>query len=216
MNKTRLVLMLWALAIVAGCGSGTRGSGTVTSDSRKVSDFTGVELNGSGKLIIEQSDIESLSITSDDNLLPLLTSEVQGSTLKLGTKDFMSVKPTNGITYKLLVKKLNSIGVSGGAEIDAKGLLTDSLSIAVSGAGDIRITGETKDLKIAISGAGNFDGEGFKSKDASVSISGVASAKVAVSDLLDVHVSGAGDVEYIGDPKVTQEISGAGSVKKKS
>jgi hypothetical protein len=33
-----------------------------------------------------------------------------------------------------------------------------------------------------------------------------------VSDALNVHVSGAGDVAYIGDSQVTQEITGVGRV----
>src|SRR5204862_5664202 len=187
----------------------------VISESRPVKDFTGLELHGSGKLIIEQSDVESLTVTADDNLLPDLTSEVRNSRLVLGTKDFLNINPTGFVTYKLLVKKLNSIDVSGGAEIDAKGLLTDSLSVNVSGAGDITITGETGDQTISISGAGKYRADGLKSKKASVNISGIGSALLAVSEHLDVHVSGAGEVEYIGDPQVTQDVSGAGTVRKK-
>jgi hypothetical protein len=204
----------------AGCGAigfdARNGSGNVISESRSVKDFTGVEVNGSGKLIIEQSDVESLTITADDNLLPDLTSEVRDSTLRLGTRDFLNLNPTGSVTYKLFVKNLNSIGISGGAEIDAKGLRTDSLTVRVSGAGDITITGETEDQTISISGAGKYHADGFKSKKASVRISGIGSAVLAVSDLLDVQVSGAGEVEYIGDPQVTQNVSGAGTIRKRT
>ena len=213
-NACALVLLL---ALGSGCGNldARHGSGNVISESRTVKDFTGIELSGSGKLIIEQSDVESLTITADDNLLPDLTAEVRNSTLMLGTRDFININPTGLVTYKLLVKKLNSIGVSGGAEIDAKGLRTDSLKIGVSGAGDITITGEADDQKISISGAGKYHASGLKSKKAEVDISGIGSALLAVSDQLDVHVSGAGEVEYIGDPKVTEDVSGAGTVRRK-
>jgi hypothetical protein len=213
----------YALALVlgfaaAGCHAidAKDGSGHVISESRSVKDFTGVELSGTGKLIIEQSDVESLTITADDNLLPELTSEVRDSKLMLGTKNFINLNPTGSVTYKLLVKKLNSIGISGGAEIDAKGLLTDSLTVGISGAGDITITGQTDDQTISISGAGKYRAEGFQSKSASVRISGIGSALLAVSDRLDVQVSGAGEVEYVGDPQVTQNVSGAGTIRKKN
>lgn len=211
--------LVLALAFAsAGCDmiDGTSGSGNVVSESRAVKDFTGVQLGGSGKLIIEQSDVESLTITADDNLLKYLTAEVRDHKLILGTKDLHIISPTAGVTYKLLVKKLNSIGISGGAEVQAKGLSTDSFTVGVSGAGDITVTGETEDQTISISGAGQYHAEGFKSKKAAVHISGIGSALLAVSETLDVHVSGAGEVEYIGDPVVTESISGAGSVSKKS
>jgi hypothetical protein len=216
MKNLYAVALMMVLGLTA-CGPmvATNGSGNVISESRAVKNFDAVHLSGSGKLVIEQSDVESLTITADDNLLRDLTSEVEGHTLKLSTRDLTFIHPSQIVTYKLLVKDLNSINVSGGAAVDAKGLRTRSLDINVSGAGDIVISGETEKQSINISGAGKYRADGFKSKDASVNISGIGSAILAVSDRLDVHVSGAGEVEYIGDPMVTERVSGAGSVKRK-
>jgi hypothetical protein len=155
------------------------------------------------------------AITADDNLLPDLTSNVENHTLVLGTKNFAGINPSTLVTYKLLVKKLNSISISGGAEIDAKGLRTDSLDVNVSGAGDITIAGQADKQSIHISGAGKYHAENFKTRNAAVHISGIGSALVAASDALDVQVSGAGEVEYVGDPKVMEQVSGAGSVRRK-
>jgi hypothetical protein len=40
------------------------------------------------------------------------------------------------------------------------------------------------------------------------------SPEVNVSDELDAEISGSGPVEYIGDPTVKQDVSGAGEVRK--
>jgi hypothetical protein len=40
------------------------------------------------------------------------------------------------------------------------------------------------------------------------------SPEVNVSDELDTEISGSGPVEYIGDPTVKQDVSGAGEVRK--
>ncbi|MCL4262951.1 MAG: DUF2807 domain-containing protein [Anaerolineae bacterium] len=45
--------------------------------------------------------------------------------------------------------------------------------------------------------------------------SGAGTAVVQVSDSLDVTIDGLGHVEYIGDPEVTQEINGVGSVRQR-
>lgn len=213
----RLVMVLVIASVASGCfGNSVRGSGTVISESRDVKDFTRIEFVGIGKLRIEQSDTESLSIRTDDNLMEHIATTVENGTLKLHTKNDVNLNPSSEITYTLLVKKLERVGVSGGAEMDATGIHTESMTLAVSGAGDMKITGDTVDLKIAISGAGKLSAEGFPSKSATVSISGAGHAVVAVSERLDVDVSGAGHVEYVGDPKVTQNITGVGSVTKKS
>jgi hypothetical protein len=67
--------------------------------------------------------------------------------------------------------------------------------------------------KIAISGTADYKGESFNTKDTSISISGSGKAVLAASDRLDVQVSGAGEVRYIGEPKVTKSIAGAGIVE---
>ena len=215
MRMIRSALIL-ALACLLGACFGfdvTRGSGNITTEPRKVSGFTDVEVDGSAKLIMEQGDMETLSITADDNLMQYLTSDVQGSKLMLGTKSGASIQPTAPITYKLTVKNLNSIGASGSVVVDAKGIHTNSLTVAISGAGDFTISGEADSQKIAISGSATYKAESFKTKDASISISGSGKAVMAASERLDVQVSGSGDVQYIGATKVSQSISGSGSVK---
>ena len=214
--KFAVVLALACLASSCfgfGGGDTMRGSGNIKTESRSVSDFTGVEVSGSAKLIVEQGQTENLTITADDNLLQYLTSEVKSSKLMLGTKDYVSLQPTAPITYTLTVKRLNTLGASGAVIVDAKDLHTNELTVAVSGSGDITVSGEADAQKIAVSGSADYKGESFKTKDTSISISGSGKAVVAASNLLDVQVSGSGDVKYIGEPKVTKSISGSGSVE---
>lgn len=212
MRIAKCVLGLALFLCLVDCSS-TRGSGNIKTESRQVSGFSSVEVSGSAKLIVEQGAVESLSVTADDNLLQYLTSEVNGSKLTLGTKGNTSISPTAPITYTLSVKKLNEIGASGSVNVDAKGIQTDSLAVAVSGSANISISGQSPDQKIAISGSADYQAGNFNTKDTSISISGSAKAVVAVSDRLDVKVSGSGDVRYIGKPEVTKDISGAGSVE---
>ena len=215
MKMAKSVLAAALACLVGACfnGSSIKGSGTIKSESRSVSDFTGIEVSGNAKLIVEQGEREDLAIAADDNLLQYLTSDVEGSTLKLGTKGPTIIQPTAPITYTLSVKHLKTLGASGSVIVDAKGIRTDSLTVAVSGTGDISISGEADAQKIAVSGTADYKAEGFKTKDTSISISGSGKAVIAVSNRLDVEVSGAGDVRYIGDPTVTKNISGSGSVE---
>ena len=45
---------------------------------------------------------------------------------------------------------------------------------------------------------------------------GAGEAHLNVSERLDVKVQGAADVIYRGDPRVTQDIDGAGEVRRES
>ena len=96
---TGSLLLAIALAL-AGCGIETvRGSGKVISETRSVSGFDSVAMSGSGKLVIEQGETESLTITADDNLLPRLPAEVRGGELHLGRTGLVNLAPTQEIVY---------------------------------------------------------------------------------------------------------------------
>ena len=53
------------------------------------------------------------------------------------------------------------------------------------------------------------------SDEAVIGVSGAGKAIVNAANSLEVDISGAGAVEYLGDPKVKQSISGIGKVSRR-
>jgi len=112
--------LLVALTMGACAGPGlTQGSGHVRSESRTVQGFDQVVLTGSGELTITQGGAESLTIEAEDNILPLLRSDVSGGRLTLGGKDNAGFSATQPIRYKLAVKNLHAVSVSGSGDATA-------------------------------------------------------------------------------------------------
>ena len=212
---------LWSSCLIltgllaVGCGPIVAGSGKVITEPRNVSGFSAVSLNGSGRLVIEQTGSESLTVTGDDNLLPYIESSVSGKTLTLGEKSGTNISPSKDIVFKLTVKSLDNIDISGSGAADVKGVQGRALKIDISGSGEVAAEGAADELNVGISGSGRYHGETLRSKRARVDISGSGSALLAVSEKLDANVSGSGSIEYVGDPQVHQDISGSGSVRKR-
>src|SRR5688572_24381399 len=201
MRNVGCFLMLVSILLISSCGfTNVEGSGTVITEQRPVSGFTAVSLSGTGKLIINQTGKEGLTITADDNLMQYLTSEVHGSQLILGTTQYTNLNPSAPVVYKLDVGKLVEIEVSGSGEVDAPGLVTTGLKVNANGATKMNISGQADQQEITISGAGEYHAAGLKSKEVTITITGSGDAELAVSDKLNVTVTGAGSVEYIGDP----------------
>ena len=212
-----LVLLFLVCLITAGCMGMNRvsGSGKVITETRNVSGFTGVGVSGDAKVVIEQSDMERVEITADDNLMEHLTADVVGSKLVLGPKNLIGLWPTERIIFKVFAKSLLDLEASGSISAEAKDVKSESFNAALSGSGDIKVSGETSKQTVSISGSASYDGEHFASKEASLNISGSGKAVMAVSEKLDVQISGSGDVEYIGMPQVTQNISGSGAIRQR-
>ena len=217
MRTTRNFLAIAVALLVSGCGAlnAVTGSGKLATESRTVSGFNSVELDGSGKLAIEQGQTESLTITADDNLLPYLTSDVSDGQLTLGTKGHGGISPSTAVLYKLSVKNLNAITLSGSGSVNGKGLTTDSLKIVIGGSGEMTLAGAAEMTDVVLAGSGNYKAEDLQSKDVRVQIMGSGDAVVAAGEKLDVMIAGSGSVQYIGDPAVTSKKLGSGSVTKK-
>ncbi|MBA3824674.1 MAG: DUF2807 domain-containing protein [Ktedonobacterales bacterium] len=209
-----------------------KGSGNVKTDVRQVSGFSSVKLSGIGSLEIAQTGTEGLSISAEDNLLPLINTNVQGGVLDIHSQPNTNLQPTKPIIYLLSVKDLTAITLSGAGSVTAQQFKTPNLTVDLSGAGDINLTGlQLNSLTVKISGTGNmtvvgtttnedvsasgvgdYKGEQLASATAKVRLSGVGSAAVRASQSLDVTISGVGSLTYYGDPTVTQHITGLGKV----
>lgn len=212
------------------------GSGTVVSERRDVGDFNEVVLSGVGALNITQTGSESLTIEAEDNIMPLLTSEVHGNSLRIGTEPGAHFSPKRPIRYILTVKDLSAIRISGAGNVETAslgtpslrlelsgagnltvtGLAADSLEVSLSGAGNATCAGEVRSQDIRISGAGSYRGDDLASSTARAVISGTGSAHLRVSERLEARVSGVGSIVYSGNPVVSKSVSGVGRISQRS
>ncbi len=235
--KKSYIPLLAASLLLSGChfnwsdGSGVKGSGNVVSQTRTVSGFDRVAVSGSGQLSIVQDNQESLTIETDDNLLPLIKSELSGGWLRIGP-DHVNLRPSKTIQYTLHLKNLREVqlsgalgatapsintdrlqfGISGSGNIHVDKLEADDLNVQVSGSGDISLVGHVKTQEIHISGSGTYSAADLQSENATISVSGSGDATVWARGALTGHVSGSGDVKYYGSPQVNSQVSGSGSV----
>ena len=191
---------------------GVVGSGQVASESRAVAGFHGVAMSGVGQLLIDRNGSERLIVTAEDNVLPYLTSTVAGGLLELGITPGVNLSTSRQILYEVSARTLDEIRVSGAGLVEAIGVDTPSLYVDLSGAANVTTFGQADNQEIHISGAGRYDGAAVSSRVVTVTVSGAGLARVRVADLLTATVSGAGAIEYYGDPVI--RVNGGGTVRR--
>lgn len=192
------------------------GSGNSVTEDRAVSGINAVSLLNSGKLIVQYGTTESLSITADDNILPLLTSDVVNGHLTLSSKPNTSISTRSGIVYLLTVKNLQAIEVAGSGDAIVSAVNGNDLNATVTGSGSLTVDGAIKRQTVTLTGSGDYNGTNLSSHQASVTCSGSGSATVKVSESLKVHITGSGSVGYIGDPQITEKVvTGSGALHKR-
>ncbi|HEY0405525.1 MAG TPA: head GIN domain-containing protein [Pyrinomonadaceae bacterium] len=216
MRKLACLLLLAAFA--SGChfgGFGTRGSGNRVTQKREVPGFLSIEVSGAFEVEIVAQRERGLEITGDDNILPLVTTEVINNVLHINNSKSYNVN--HAITLKITVPELEGIETSGASKINVSGLRNSELKIGSSGASKLALSGETKKLSIDTSGASNIEAKDLRAEKVEVESSGAGFVNVYATEQLDASASGAARIDYYGDPKtVNPEVSGAASVNKRS
>ncbi len=197
-----------------------RGSGTLVSESREVSNFSSVELAMTGTLRITLGDKDSLTIQAEDNLMGSIQTGVSFGRLVIKTSQGTDLQPTKPITYDLTVSKLSEIIITSDGDIETENLKSSSFSIVVSSSGNLTISGlECSSLQAKISSSGNITIGNLTTDSISVTIS--SSGNLAIqggqAQTQNIHISSSG--EYRADPlasvsaDVTLSSSGSTTIR---
>ena len=237
--KQMLFPVVTLAVIISSCnlvgGERIRGNGNMKTETRNISPFDGVSLSGNTDLYVKQDSVFSVRVEADENLMEYIITELDGSTLKIRSKDGANLKSSRSIKVYVSAPSFNYFKATEACDIFSENKITSSAAIAIdisgasdvkmelmapkveadlSGAGSLTLSGQTKDFKVDGSGSSDINCFDLQTENSVLELSGAGNADVFASVKLDVRVSGAADIKYKGNATVTQKISGAGSVKK--
>ena len=215
MKKITIVFLAACIVLAAGCHwVGIRGNGHIKTDERPVSAFANIDM--SGAFTIEwQSGTPSLRITTDENLLSYIDSNVSGETLHLRTRE--QIRPTHGV--RVVISSPTRVGArtSGAVKRDAKQLSGARFALESRGASRVSLEGNIDELLVDMTGASELAASSLQTKTSEISTTGAADAEIAVAETLKVAITGAGKITYSGNPAtIEKHISGAGSIRHKN
>ena len=230
-----LILLAVVLFFIPSCivvinGKSVQGSGNIVTQEREVAEFSKVHLKGSGKVILTQGERQSLEIKTDDNIMPLIETDVSGSRLNISHGNHR-LRPTFFEVY-ITIQQLKGVGISGSGDIVGNDLfVTDTLNVEISGSGDmdlevetellenkisgsgsLQLSGKAEEYTISVSGSGKINAFEMDAKHVAVRVSGSGDCRISASESLEARISGSGDVYYRGQPRIDAEISGSGSL----
>jgi hypothetical protein len=240
MKITGFKLLLFAMLALTVCSSCRRfrcikGTGSVRTETRKLGNFTKIDIAGGYKVTLKQDSSGSVAITTDDNLISHIETTVEGSTLNIHVKGHRSICASGETTIVIGVKNIEKISASGTVDVtsvgrlntkdldfDLSGSTTINLDINAgkvhtdaSGSTEIYLKGQATSHDMDLSGLSKVEALDFVVGKYKVGTSGASNCKINVLNELEVHTSGASEIEYRGNPpKVSNHQSGASSIKK--
>ncbi len=234
-SKVFALLVIWT-ATLSGCqfsdATVVKGDGNIKTDSFLTEHFHSIDLQGAFQIHLNSGTEASVRIETDENLRAFINTEVQSGVLKIYAERDVMLRPSRldiYITYTTLeqVSVGGACRLSAAETIHARELVLDtsgavdidlsinahSLHTRVSGAGNIKLEGQTKEHLAELSGASNMRARELITDITKISLSGAGSAQVYAGTRLEAKISGIGKITYYGDPAETIiQKSGLGAI----
>ena len=210
-----------------------------SQENRTVADFTGIASGGNFNVYVRLGATESLRIEGDEELVKDIETEVVKGLLKIQyttKKRYWDWKSSDKkrVNIYITAKTLTNVSVSGSGDMKVEGtikvpdfkasvsgsgnMVVDAESVnlqaSVSGSGNLNLSGTAQNTELAVSGSGNLSASNFKTKVASVTVSGSGNVNLYVEKSLKAILSGSGNIKYGGDPEVSKTQSGSGQISK--
>lgn len=233
--------MLSAAFISIGCDvldPAVKGSGKVDVEKRQVAPFTGIAVDGSADVTVTYGTEQRVEITTDDNILPIITTEVSDRVLNIDSKE--SYSTSYGVSVAITIPTLVSIEIDGSGDVGVEGtqlenrpvenfkveidgsgdvrisgLSATNVSAEIEGSGDITIAGTGVKLKAKVEGSGNIGADMFQVLNGTVWVEGSGDVRVYATESLEATVSGSGDIYYRGNPpRLNTSVTGSGDIIK--
>lgn len=205
--------ILLVFILISSCSKDTiNGSGDLVSESRNISNFTKVKIDGVFEVMITQGDVPSVEIIANENIINMVKTVVGGNELKLYLDDDYNYQNIE-LYANIIVPSIKSIKNSGSGNILILNVDNDDdFNVNNSGSGDISIEGTTQNLILKNEGSGEFNGFLFTTNDCSIRVIGSGDCKVNCANNLNTNIKGSGSIYYVGLPTIKADISGSGEI----
>lgn len=224
--------VLIALLSAACVHESVRGNGRTTRELRDLPRFEAVAVHAGIHALVETGPQAPVQVDADDNLLPLVVTEVVDGTLQIRFRHDTSVDTGEPVRVRVRAPALHRLDATGGAELRAevepgedlevrssggsevrvRGLDASRLSVRASGGARVQLSGAADEVRLRISGGTRVRAASLSARAVNVHGSGGASAEIRASDVVRGSLSGGSTVHLIGRASSRVSTSGGSSV----
>jgi hypothetical protein len=188
-----------------------QGNGQLRGDHRPIGAPRGLDISGPLAVEVRVGGAPALDVEADDNLLPLIHTEMRGDSLRVWVEG--NVRSTNPLRVRVSVPQLADVHAAGSGSLRVDGLTGGDFNLDTSGSRHTLLGGRVDHLKLDKSGSGGVDAARLDIGDAVVHAAG--SGHVSLGRLhgamLRADVTGSGGLEGSGSvQRLDLAVTGSG------
>ncbi|MBL8007316.1 MAG: DUF2807 domain-containing protein, partial [Ignavibacteria bacterium] len=116
------------------------GDGNVVKEIRSISSFDKIETGGVINVVLIQGNGESLIVESDKNLIPLVQTKVEGSTLFISTKEKTEIEESTKMNVYITFGNLKEIVLTGVGNVNTENpIKSENLTVKNNSVGNMNL-----------------------------------------------------------------------------
>ena len=208
------------------------GARTRAAKELELSDFDRVVLEVPAEIRIVVAGRSHARIEAASNVVESIAFSTRGRTLRVFAQtSFETRDPINititcralssleastsaDATLEALSGRTFAVTAAGSASVTLKSLNLESLVADLAGSATVTAEGRAGSQQVVAGGSATYDARRLQSGSARVKAEGSSDVVVDSRDRLEVSVSGAATVQYAGNPKVAESVTGAGTLER--
>ncbi len=231
MKKTFIYILTVLLALTAGnLEAKNVKRETITLDSK----IKYIVNNTTAKIIASQGSKDEMNLEVDEDIFDKVKIKQEGNKvyISLESGNYYNIKRFNVFITLKEVKGIKTVGsgdilttgqiktndftllIEGSGDARITNIISEKITIAIFGSGDVTAAGTTNEFNCEIQGTGDVNAIKVTAKNANVKISGNGDCAIDAIDSLAMQIFGSGDVYIKNSPlKLTSSIKGQGELK---
>ena len=231
-NILKVIALLGGLGIMSSCAK--EDLGEVTMNSYEQQEFSQVEIDTEGEIVLYESTAYKVEIETNMGLMNNFKINVSNGKLFISSQFNQREERANKtIRINIYAPTFTSIEMDGVGNLQAyDGITTDELYVELDGVGNIditnievtalyvkqdgvgnmRISGATETADYMMDSPGNIYAFLMIAQRVTAEIDGVGDIELFANESLSAKIDGVGDIFYKGNPTISKAISGVGQL----
>ncbi|HAY34180.1 MAG TPA: head GIN domain-containing protein [Ignavibacteria bacterium] len=211
------------------------GDGNIVKESRDISSFNKIEINGLVNVYLKQGTTESVTVEADKNLKPYILTSVKNGIMNISTKEDFNLKKSTKLNVYVTLNNITDLECNGVGNVKTESKLdlndiniennsvgnidleinSNKLILENNSVGNTILTGNIDIGNIEHNGVGNIKAFDLKSDILTIESNAVGNAEVSSEREIYIELNGMGNINYKGAAAVKKlEKNGFGNIKK--
>lgn len=195
------------------------GNGSIIQEERDITPFEKIQIEDGLKLSFKQNvfiEKPKLSIQANENIMPIIQTEVQNLTLYIRTSNNKLVSPNSNKTIEVESKSLEQVSMFNQSNANLTEMTLRTFKSIMHDNSELHLEGQLKSFTLIANNTSIFNGSKLQVVDADIELNHQSKGTIMISDELKIKLSDNSQLTYKGSPEITKKVISSGSLLEKT